>query len=106
MAGQESSLQEVVKKCNKLTYQFKRKGYTFNTTVEEHIDAARKELRKLNPIKEHNKAIMKKSGELLKEGIKAIDIRQNHIKTADEEDELASDLDDEKRIYRAEREAE
>ena len=122
MAGQKSSSQEVVKKLNKRTYQFKRKGneaqYTFNTTVEEHIDAARKELGKLNPVEEHNKAIMKKTGELLKEGIKAIEIRQKHIKIADraelgwavvaayEEDELALDSDDEKRIYRAEREAE
>ena len=111
-----------MKKHKKRTYQFKRKGneaqYTFNTTVEEHIDAARKELRKLNPVEEHNKAIAKKTGKLLKEGIKAIEVRQKHIKIADraelgwavmaayEEDELASDLDDEKRIYRAEREAE
>ena len=122
MAGQESSSQEVVKKCNKRTYQFKRKGneaqYTFNTTVKEHIDAARKELAKLNPVEEHDKAIMKKTGELLKEGINTIEVRQKHIKIADraelgwafvaayEEDELASDLDNEKWIYRAEREAE
>ena len=50
--------------------------------------------------------------------MKAIEVRQKHIKIADrselgwavvsayEEDELASDSDDEKRIYRAEREAE
>ena len=121
MPGQESSSQEVLKKLNKRTYQFKRKGnkaqYTLNTTVKEHIDAARKELGKLNPIEEHNKAIVKKTGELLKEGIKAIKVRQKHIKIADmaelgwavvaayEEDELALDLDGEKWIYRAEREA-
>ena len=82
MAKQESSSQEVVKKLNKRTYQFERKGneaqYTFNTTIEEHIDAARKELGKLNPIEEHNKAIVKKTSELLKEGIKAIKVRQKH----------------------------
>ena len=121
-AEQESSSQEMVKKLNKRTYQFKRKGnetqYTFNTTAEEHIDAARKELGKLNPVKENDKAILKKTGKLLKEGIKAIKVRQKHIKIADraelgwavvaayEEDELALDSDDEKRIYRAEREAE
>ena len=86
-AGQESSLQEVVKKLNKRTYQFKRKGneaqYTFNTTIEEHIDAVRKELRKLNPVEENNKAIVMKTGELLKEGIKATEVRQKHIKIAD-----------------------
>ena len=121
-AGQESSSQDVVKKLNKRTYQFKRKGneaqYAFNTTVEEHIDAARKELGKMNPTGEHEKAVVKKTGDLLKEGMKAIEVRQKHIKIADrselgwavvsayEEDELASDSDDDKRIYRAEREAE
>ena len=121
-AGQESSSQEVVKKLTKRTYQFKRKGneaqYTFNTTVEEHIDAARKELGKLNPVEENDKAILKKTGELLKEGIKAIEVRQKQIKIADraelgwavvaayKEDELASDSDDKKQIYRGERETE
>ena len=103
-----------MKKLNKRTYQFKRKGneaqYTFNTTVEEHT--ARKELGKLNPVEGNDKAIVKKTCELLKEGIKAIEVRQKHIKIADraelgwavvaayEEDELALDSDDEKRIYR------
>ena len=54
-AGQEGSSQEVVKKLNKCTYKFKRKGneaqYTFNTTVEGYIHAARKELGKLNSTK-------------------------------------------------------
>ena len=122
MAGQESSSQEVVKKVNKCTFQFKRKGneaqYTFNTTVEEHVDTATKELGRLNPTAEHDKAIVKKTGELLKEGMKAIEVRQKCIKIIDwselrwavvaayEDDELASDSDDKKRIYRAEREAE
>ena len=121
-AGQETSSQEVVKRLNKRSYQFKRKGneaqFVFNTTVGEHFDAARKELGKLNPTNEHEKDIMKKTAEHLKEGIKAIEVRQKHIKIADrselgwavvavyEDDELASDSDDEKRIYRAEREAE
>ena len=86
-AGQESSSQEVAKKLNKWTHQFKRKVnealYTFNTTVEEHIDAARKELGKLNPVEENDKAIIRKTGELLKQGIKAIEVRQKHIKIAD-----------------------
>ena len=86
-AGQESSSQDVVKKLNKRTYQFKRKGneaqYAFNTTVEEHIDAARKELGKMNPTGEHEKAVVKKTGDLLKEGMKAIEVRQKHIKIAD-----------------------
>ena len=121
-ARQESSSQEVVKKLNKRTYQFKRKGneaqYVFNTTVEEHIDAARKELGKMNPTDKHEKAIVKKTGDLLKEGMKAIEVQQKHIKIVDwsklgwavvaayEEGELVLDSDDEKHIYRAEREAE
>ena len=60
---------------------------------------------------------MKNIGDLLKEGIKVIKVRQKHIKIVDraklgwavmaayEKDELALDLDDEKHIYRAEREA-
>ena len=64
----------------------KREGnkvqYTFNTTVVEHIDAVRKELGKLKPVEEHDKAIVKNTGELLKEGIKAIEVRQKHIKIA------------------------
>lgn len=111
-----------MKKLNKRTYQFKKKGneaqYSFNTTIEEHIDAARKELGKLDPTEEQDKAIVKKVGDYLGEDMKAIKVRQKHIKIADrselgwavvaayEEDELASDSDDEKWIYRAEREAE
>ena len=70
-AGQETSSQEVVKRLNKRSYQFKRKGneaqFVFNTTVEEHFDAARKELGKLNPTNEHEKDIVKKTAEHLKE---------------------------------------
>ena len=68
-----------MKKLNKRTYKFKRKGneaqYAFNTTVEECIEAAMKELSKLNPTEEHDKAIVKKTSELLKEGMKAIEAR-------------------------------
>ena len=57
-----------VNKLNKCTYRFKRKGnkaqYAFNTTVS--INTARKELSKLDHTKEHNKAIVKNTGEFLK----------------------------------------
>ena len=86
-ARQESSFQEVMKKLNKYSYQLKRKAneaqYAFNITVEEHIDAARKELGKMNPTDEHEKAIVKKTGDLLKEGMNAIEVWQKHIKIAD-----------------------
>lgn len=86
--------------------------------VEEHIGAVKKELTKLEPTEEQEVAIVKKPTKHLSEGMKAIDVRQKHIKIADhselgwavvaayEEEELASDSDDEKRIYKAEREAE
>ena len=49
-ASRECSSQEVVKKLNKRVYQFRRKGneaqYAFNSTVEEHMSAAKKELAK------------------------------------------------------------
>ena len=61
LTGQESSSQEVVKKLNKRTFQFKRKGneaqYTFNTTVEELIDAARKSLENWTPSKNTTKLL-------------------------------------------------
>ena len=41
------------------------------------------ELSKLNSPEEHDKVIVKKTGELLKEGIRAIEIKQKHIKIAD-----------------------
>ena len=44
-----------------------------------YIEAATKELGKLNPTKEHDKAIVKKTGELLNEGMKAIEVRQKHM---------------------------
>ena len=53
MAGQESSSQEVVKKLNKCTYHFQRKGneaqYLFNSSVEAHLESTKKELAKLTP---------------------------------------------------------
>jgi len=86
--------------------------------VEDHITAAKKELKKLSPTEGQDKTTVQNVTNHLEEGIKAIEVRQKHIRMADrselgwavvtayEDDELASDSDDEKRIYRAEREAE
>ena len=120
--SQESSSQEVVKKLNRRAYQFQKKGneaqFNFNTSVEDHITAAKKELKKLSPTEGQDKTTVQNVTNHLEEGIKAIEVRQKHIRMADrselgwavvtayEDDELASDSDDEKRIYRAEREAE
>ena len=120
--SQESSSQEVVKKLNRRAYQFQKKGneaqFNFNSGVEDHISAAKKELKKLNPTGEQDQTIVQNVTNDLEEGTKSIEVRQKHIRLADrselgwavvtayENDELASDSDDEKRIYRAEREAE
>ena len=52
-SGQESALQEVVKRIEKQSYQFRRKGneaqFKFNASVGEHMGAAMKELGKLAP---------------------------------------------------------
>ena len=79
-----------MKKLNKcicvLTSSKERKGnetqYISNTTVKKHNDTTRKELGKMNPMEEHEKAIVKKTGELLKEGMKVIKVRQKYIKIA------------------------
>ena len=120
--SQESSSQEVVKKLNRRAYQFQKKGneaqFNFNSSVDDHISAAKKELKKLTPTGEQDRAIVQNVTNHLDEGTKSIEVRQKHIRLADrselgwavvtayENDELASDSDDEKRIYRAEREAE
>ena len=122
-AGQEATSQEVVKRINKRSYQFQKKGneaqFMFNATVEEHIESAKRELTKVLPSSggDQKLAITKVVAEL-EEGTKAIAVRQKHIRIADrselgwgvvaayENDELAEDSDDEKRLFKAEKEAE
>ena len=62
---QESSSQEVVKKLNKLTYHFQRKGneaqYLFNSLVEDHLESTKKELAKQTPENDMQTATVKKS---------------------------------------------
>ena len=47
-ANQSSSSQDAMAKLNKRSYQFKRKGnkaqFTFNESVDEHIDTAKRQL--------------------------------------------------------------
>ena len=82
------------------------------------MESGKKELAKLTPEGEKRMAMMKKLKTCLNKGIKAIEVYQKHIKIADrsdlrwtvvaayEDNKLASDLEDEKQIYKAEREAE
>ena len=120
-AGQESSSKKVVQKIQKRVYQFHRKGneeqFKFNSAVEEHFDAAKKELGKLESRGEAENKIVEHIKAHLDEGTKMIAIRQKHIKIADRsdlgwavieaymDDELVLDSDDERRLYKANREA-
>ena len=120
-SGQESASQEVVKRIEKRSYQFRRKGneeqFKFNASMEEHMGAAMKELGKLTPADEGQKAIVQRTTQHLDEGTKALAVRQKHIRIADRsdlgwavveaymDDELASDSDDERKLFKASREA-
>ena len=84
MVEQESSSQEVVKKLNKHTYHFQRKGneaqYLFNSSVEDHLESTKKELTKQTPENDVQTAIVKRVKICLDEGTEAIEVRQKHIK--------------------------
>ena len=119
---QRSASQEVVAHLNKSSYQFRKKGnevqFQFNSTVEESMNAARKEIKKVQPATTEEKEAVKKATIHLDEGIRAIETRQKHIKVADrseygwvtvsvyEDDALADNSEDERRLEKAEREAE
>ena len=87
-SGQENTSQEVVKKIEKCTYQFYRKGtkeqFRFNASVEEHMEAA-KELGKLTPTNKEQKAKVHRTAQHLDEAMKAIYIavHQKHIRIMD-----------------------
>jgi len=86
-AGQESSSQEVLKKISQRSYQFQRKGcevqFRFNCSMEDHLEAAKKELSKLSPASETEKAIVHNTSTHLEEDIKCIAVWQKHIRIAD-----------------------
>ena len=121
-ANQESSSEEVVSKLKQRAYRFKQKGneaqFAFNSSVEERIQSAKRELTKLTTADSKDQSSVRKATIQLDEGLKAIACRQKHIKIADrselgwqvvaayESDELASDSEDEKRLFKAEKEAE
>ena len=87
----------------------------FNSTVEEHIETAKKEMAKVLPSAEADqKTALTKAMTELNEGTKVIAVRQKHIKIADrsklgwgvvaayENDDLAENSDDERRLFKAE----
>ena len=121
-ASQEIASEEVVTKLKQRTYQFRKKGneaqFQFNSSVEDHVQSAKRELAKLTPTDASDQASVRRATLHLDQGLQAIACRQKHIKLADrselgwqvvaayESDDLASDSDDEKRLFKAEKEAE
>ena len=119
---QEKASHDLAQKISQSSYQFKRKGnevqFNFNAGVEESISSARRELKKITPTGEEQKEALKKVDVYLDEGMKTLEKRQKHIKVADRSDfgwstvehydshPLADNSDDEKRLEKAEKEAE
>ena len=118
-AGQEATSQEVVKRINKCSYQFQKKGneaqFMFNMAVEEHIESAKRELTKVLPSSGGDqKFAITKAVAQLEEGTKAIVMRLKHIRIANcselgwgvvaayKNNELAEDSDDKKGLFKAE----
>ena len=118
----ERTTRELAQKITKSSYQFKKKAhkiqFNLNSEIEESIGAAKKELAKVKATDEQDKEAIKKAEILLDEGLKSLEKRQKHIKVADrsefswatvehyESHPLAADSDDEKRLEKAEKEAE
>ena len=119
--GQESTSQEIVKRIEKHSYQFRRKGneeqFKFNVSVEEHMGVAMKELGKLTSADEGQKAIVQRTTQHLDKGTKALAVCQKHIRIAGRsdlgwavveaylDDELASNSDNESKLFKASQEA-
>ena len=121
-AVHERTTKELAQKITRSLYQFKRKAhkiqFNLNSEIEESIGAAKKELLKLTTNNEQDKGVMKKAETFLDEGLKTLEKRQKHIRVADrsefgwatvehyESHPLAADSDNEKRLEKAEKEAE
>ena len=122
MAGQGEFLSRSHREnIQKRSYQFRRKGneeqFKFNALVDNHLGAAKKELGKLEPRNEEENNIVARSKAHLDEGIKEIAVQQKQIRIADRSDlgwavieacmdnELTSDSDDDRKLYKANHEA-
>ena len=119
-SGQEQATQRVVKRLKEdRTLVFREKGnekqFLFNDNVKDQIDSAEKHLDLLEPSSEAQKEALQKAKDELGKGLMLLAGRQKRIKLADrseygwavideyEDDELASDEDDAKRIEKAEK---
>ena len=126
LCGQEEVTEKAVKRARReREYPFKRKGkweqFVFNDSIADKLEFAKQQL---NPA-QHGGAstsvstlATEKAVQAIEEGLALIEDRQKLIKLADrsdtgwlmvaeyQEDELAEDSDDEKRIEKAEKRAE
>ena len=72
---QEKVSQDFTSKVNKFTYQFRIKGnevqFSFNSSVEESISAAKQELAQLMPTGSDQQVVLKRAQMHLDEGAKA-----------------------------------
>ena len=123
-AGQDNIAQIVVQKLKAdRSYTFRKKGheeqYRFNADIKSHLNKVQGEAAKIHPPSEKERRSLEALKPQLQEGIQAIVCWQNkRIKVADRSDygwavvkaynndELASDSEDEKRLFKAEKTAE
>ena len=120
--GQEDTARKLARSGKKDPYTFKRKAnemqHRFNEDVAERVEEAEAALDRVGTSSERDKEAVERVKEVLKEGKQLIAHRQKLLKLADrsehgwtvveeyEEDGLADDSEDEKRIEKAERAAE
>ena len=120
--GQEDATQWVVKRLKEdRTLVFQKKGnecqFIFNDNVKDQLDAVGRQLDQLEPSSTAQKESLEKAKEELTKGLILIASRQKRIKITDrsefgwgtvdeyEDDELAFDDDDAKRLEKAEKAA-
>ena len=120
--GQENATQRVVKKLKEdQTFVFKKKGnekqYIFNDNIRDQFVATVKQLELVDLPEGAQRDAVDKAKDELKQGLEMIAARQKRIKVADrseygwatvdkyEQDQLAADEEDAKRLEKAEKSA-
>ena len=121
-AGQEEATQRVVKKLKEdQTFSFKKKGnekqYIFNDNVKDQLLSTGKHLDGIEATTSAGQEALDKAKRELEQGLQSISARQKQIKVADrsefgwatvdeyEQDVLAENEDDAKRLEKAEKAA-
>ena len=118
LSGQEDTAERVAKRLRReKAFDFKRKGnkrqFEFNESVVDKIEEATSAVGLCTAASSSGKnttPTLQRAKEALEKGLKRLSRRQKLIKIADrseyEDDELAADSDDEKRLAKAEKAAE